>query len=389
MSTTFLHTADWQLGKPYARVEDPAKRTLLQNERFNAVERLGKFARDNNAEFILVAGDLFDSPTASNSVVSRACSLIGATGLPVYVIPGNHDHGGPESIWNNAFFQRERLSLAPNLHLLLTPEPLEVENAILLPCPLLRRHESSDTTQWLRQFKLSEVNQTSKPRIVIAHGSVIQFGPTFSDEEDTNAVNLIDLQRLPEGEFDYIALGDWHGAKEVHSFAWYSGTPELDRFVKGNDHQPGHVLVVTATRGKTPQIRMEKTSKIGWHATDFCFAQDEDIGLLESKLNELLGTRAGADVLQLALDGALGIEACTRLEKILESAESRLLRLKLKNNITVAPSDQELKRLTQRAEDPLIAQVARRLMQMASSQDKQSSAAQIALRELYASTLSL
>ncbi len=34
---TFLHTADWQLGKPYARVADVTKRGRLQNERFECL----------------------------------------------------------------------------------------------------------------------------------------------------------------------------------------------------------------------------------------------------------------------------------------------------------------------------------------------------------------
>jgi DNA repair exonuclease SbcCD nuclease subunit len=37
----FLHTADWQLGKPYARVTDPDKRSQLRHERYSAVGRLG------------------------------------------------------------------------------------------------------------------------------------------------------------------------------------------------------------------------------------------------------------------------------------------------------------------------------------------------------------
>jgi len=38
MPATFLHTADWQLGKPYARVNDVAKRSRLQTERFECLK---------------------------------------------------------------------------------------------------------------------------------------------------------------------------------------------------------------------------------------------------------------------------------------------------------------------------------------------------------------
>jgi hypothetical protein len=30
---TFLHTADWQLGKPFASITDPAKRARVSNTR--------------------------------------------------------------------------------------------------------------------------------------------------------------------------------------------------------------------------------------------------------------------------------------------------------------------------------------------------------------------
>jgi DNA repair exonuclease SbcCD nuclease subunit len=388
MSTTFLHTADWQLGKPYARVEDVAKRTLLQNERFVAVERLGALARQEKASFIVVAGDLFDSPTASKPVVSRACAVIGAIGLPVYVIPGNHDHGGADSIWDTEFFQRERQNLAPNLHLLLKPEPVELENAVLFPCPLLRRHESSDTTQWLRHFELNDSTYGTKPRIVLAHGSVTQFGSATEEDEDTTSVNLIDLQRLP-GAFDYFALGDWHGTKEINPKAWYSGTPELDRFVKGDEHHPGHVLVVTTARGTIPEVRMFKTAKVGWHTLEFRFTTAVDLTEFETQLRARIGTRAGEDVLQLQLEGALGIEACTRLETILESIDSRLLRLKINNSTRVAPSEAELENLTQRSGDPLISRVATRLAELSLSSGPESATAQVALRELYSSTHNL
>ena len=49
----FIHTADWQLGKPFAGVEDPAKRAILQNERIEAIKRIGKIAKDNEAKIAM------------------------------------------------------------------------------------------------------------------------------------------------------------------------------------------------------------------------------------------------------------------------------------------------------------------------------------------------
>ena len=40
-----------------------------------------------------------------------------------------------------------------------------------------------------------------------------------------------------------------HGAKQVLAKACYVGTPELDRFTKGEDHKPGNILAVEVAPG--------------------------------------------------------------------------------------------------------------------------------------------
>lgn len=385
MKITFLHTADWQLGKPFAGVDDVQKRALLQNERLAVIKRLADKAREHGAEFVLVAGDLFDSPSATKSTVSAACSVIGSIGVPVFAIPGNHDHGGAGSLWEQEFFKRERDQLAPNFNILLKPEPVELKNVVLFPCPLLRRHEAVDSTAWLRSSQDFDARFGDKPRIILTHGSVLNFGSLPDDEEsDAGAPNLIDLPRLSESAFDYMALGDWHGAKQVACKAWYSGTPELDRFVKGEDHNPGNILVVEVSRGQPPKVQCVRTGSIGWHNLDFSFADDAGLVRLKELVDEKIGNRANQDLLRLHLSGSLGIEASTRLEQMMEAWNARLLRVKLDNQTAIAPSPAELDGLTQRAGDPLVSLVATKLVALAANGNDQGAVARVALRELHA-----
>lgn len=377
MSVRFLHTADWQIGKAFAGIPDAHKRVLVQQERLEVIARLGEVARTGGAEFVLVAGDLFDSPSATKATVAAACAAIGRIGLPVFAIPGNHDHGGPGGLWEQAFFQREREALAPNLRVLLAPEPVELESAVLLPCPLLRRHESADTTAWLRAAELERFGE--KPRLVLAHGSVQGFA------EEDGAVNRLELARLPEDSLDYLALGDWHGTKQVAAKAWYAGTPEQDRFAKGAGNEPGHALLVTAARGVAPQVETMRTSRLGWHRLAFELAEDADLARLEGQIETLLGQRAQEDLLELTLRGALGIEAAARLAQRIEAWDARLLRLTLANEVSVAPTPDEIAALTQRVGDPLIARVAAQLLSRAQATGQtDATTAQIALRELHA-----
>jgi len=384
MRTVFLHTADWQLGKPFAGVEDDGKRALLQNERISAVDRLGIIAKENGAKFILVAGDLFDSTRATKSTVSAACSAIGAIGIPVYAIPGNHDFGGAAGLWEQDFFMRERDQLAPNLRIFLKPEPVELDTAVIFPCPLLRRREAEDPTAWLRRLTDLGEQYAGKPRIVLAHGSTLDFGFMEEDEgSESETPNLIDLTKLPIGSFDYVALGDWHGTKKVAANAWYAGTPEIDRFVKGGDHDPGNVLIVEAERGQDPVVRIVKTSAIGWHEIEFQFADDTSLSRLRELVDEKIEKRAKLDLLKLRLGGALGIEASSNLEKAIDTWTARLLRLKIENKTLVAPTGAELEALTRRSGDPLIALVATKLAGMAAAGGDGSQVARIALRELH------
>jgi len=381
MSTTFIHTADWQLGKPFGSVTDPHKCSLLQAERFNAVKRIGGLVNKHGAAFVVVAGDLLDSPTASNATVAEACSVIAQIGVPVYVIPGNHDHGGPGSVWDQEFFRRERAALAPNLQLLLEPTPVVTEHAVLLPCPLLRRHESLDPSAWLRGFADAEGQYGDKPRIVLAHGSVTRFDSGEEWEES----NRLELEHLPLGEFDYLALGDWHGAKQVHPKAWYSGTPEPDRFSKGGGHSPGHTLVVNAARVCDPQVIAARTGRVGWHELEFEFGDDPAcLGIFDSKIEELVGVRANEDVLQLCVSGTLGIDAGNEWERRVESLAARLLHVRVRGQVAIAPTVQELEALVHRNGDPLVARVAARLWERLKEGGAGAEVARTALRELHA-----
>lgn len=382
----FLHTADWQLGKPFARIEDPDKAARVRSERIEAIRRIAGIAAESKVDFVIVAGDVFDSFTASRSVVSAACSAIGEIGVPVVAIPGNHDHGGPGCLWEQEFFLRERESLAPNLHVLLEAAPVSIAGATILPAPLLRRHVSGDPTAWIRELDFPSLPDPDQPRIVLAHGSVHGFdGESGAGDEDGDGgiSNFIALDRLPREEIDYVALGDWHGTKEIDASAWYSGAPEIDRFPRGDDNRPGHVLVVETDRDAKPSVDVRPTGKLGWHTVDFEFAADSDVEKLDEQLDDLLGARAGEDLLHLTATGSLGFAGSAQWRKRIETLESRLLRLKLTDRVRPAPTEEEVATLTERSTDPLIARVATRLLEESSGEDENAEIARTALRELH------
>src|SRR6476646_546236 len=56
-------------------------------------------ARDLGAGIVILAGDTFDNHQVNAATIDRAGMLLADAGLPVVVLPGNHDQATPDSIW--------------------------------------------------------------------------------------------------------------------------------------------------------------------------------------------------------------------------------------------------------------------------------------------------
>jgi hypothetical protein len=93
---------------------------------------------------------------------------------------------------------------------------------------------------------------------------------------------------------------------------------------------------------------------------------------------------AGKTLLKLELDGTLGIAASDRLSKLLDAAKARSIRLKLKDKVSIAPTEEEVHRLCQDPANPLMSAVARKLVSMRDTNPGEREKATLALRELFA-----
>jgi DNA repair exonuclease SbcCD nuclease subunit len=68
------------------------------------VRRLGDVARQEGCEFVVVAGDVFETHNVSTQIIARACEAIASIDLPVYLLPGNHDSLEPGCLWDGPEF---------------------------------------------------------------------------------------------------------------------------------------------------------------------------------------------------------------------------------------------------------------------------------------------
>lgn len=87
-----LHTGDWHFGKTLE-----GRSRLKEQENF--VDELVRIADWQQADLILMAGDVYDSvnpPAAAEQLFYEACAKLTANGRPLVVISGNHDQ--PERV---------------------------------------------------------------------------------------------------------------------------------------------------------------------------------------------------------------------------------------------------------------------------------------------------
>ena len=286
MSFTFLHTADWQIGKPFGTLPDETQ-ALLRSARVDGIDRLAAIATAARARHILVAGDVFDAARPAQKIIGQLLArLEGHRDLVWHLLPGNHDPAQPGSVWDDVARSRPA-----NVHLHLEPRPVEIEaNVLLIPAPLAAKAMSSDPTAFMDQV----ASPRGTIRLGMAHGSVRGFN------SDGEAAIPIDIGRAQKAELDYLALGDWHGLQKIDARTWYSGTHEPDGY---KDNDPGHALVVTiAAQGTPPDVRPVPTHHYLWRRHDLALSSLADLERFAAELATAKTPRARM-LLKLDLTG--------------------------------------------------------------------------------------
>lgn len=264
----FLHTADWQMGLKASQMGLKARE--VREKRFETIARIAKLARDERVDFVVIAGDTFDDNDIDEGVVKRTVDqLNGLAPVPVFVLPGNHDHLCPGSVWTRPGWR----AAGPSVHLLERPEEVEVgDGVVLYPCPLSQKRTSQDPTGWIPPRRPGD----ARIRVGVAHGgmSILPRQVNFP----------IPVNRSELSGLDYLALGDWHGLRE-NGRACYPGTPEPTAF---DEADPGNVLIVEIqSAGDTPKVLSRRVALLRWVVEEQTISDPTDVRALDERVKGL------------------------------------------------------------------------------------------------------
>src|SRR6266446_6853053 len=87
-------------------VDDERIATLHGGDGTGGLARVLATARAFKADIVLLAGDTFDNHAVTAATIDRAGRLLADAGLPVVILPGNHDPATPDSIYVRGGFDR-------------------------------------------------------------------------------------------------------------------------------------------------------------------------------------------------------------------------------------------------------------------------------------------
>ena len=303
----FIQTGDWQLGMTRHFLAGEAQERFSE-ARLDATRAIARLAREENCDFVVVCGDVFESNQVDRRVVIRALDALGEFSVPVYLLPGNHDPLNAASVYRSRAFA----SHCP-AHVVVLEEAgrgavpgLAVE---LVAAPWSSKAPLED----LAAGACADLAQDDGVlRVLVAHGAVDALAP---DPSNPSLIRLAGVeQAVRSGLIHYVALGDRHSVTGVGSTGrvWYAGSPLATDY---GEVEPNCVLVVTLERDSV-EVGRRRTGTWQFLRESFDVNSRSEVDAVAGWLSSVPEKRS--TVAKLSFVGTLSLADKAHLDAILE-----------------------------------------------------------------------
>jgi DNA repair exonuclease SbcCD nuclease subunit len=261
-----------------------------------------------------------------------------AIGIPVYLLPGNHDPLDASSVYTSALFTAE---CPDNVTVLDRAGVHQVRPGLeIVAAPWTSK---APTTDLVAQV-IDGLAADGTTRIVVAHGAVDIFVP---DKDRPSLIALATVEAaIARGAVHYVALGDKHSRMPVGMTGriWYSGSPEVTNY-DDIEPDPGHVLVVDIDESDASRPAVVDARPVGrWRFLTLHHAVDNSRDIADLDINLDLLSDKERTVVRLALTGSLTVTDKAALDACLDKYARLFAALGLwerQSEIAVIPADGE------------------------------------------------
>ncbi len=215
----FIHAADLHLDSPFV-MEDAEKAAQRRNELRATFTRLVGEAKKFGADFVLIAGDLFDRRYVTKNTLDLAVSLFASFPECRFVIsPGNHDFYSSDSVWEKTDFPDNVFVFKSEKIEKLTFENVGEKNETVNIFGYAFTSQSFEYSPLSGEGDLC--NESEGINILCAHADIYSRA---------SANCPITIEQIGKSGFDYVALGHVHNGGELlrENGTWYGYSGSLE-----------------------------------------------------------------------------------------------------------------------------------------------------------------
>ena len=301
----FLHSADWQLGMTRHFLEGEAQARFAQ-ARIDVIGRMGKAAQEHGAEFLVVAGDVFETNQVSSQTVRRTLAALETVPVPVFLLPGNHDPLDAGSVYRSSMFLAARPA---HVTVLEDGAIHEVRPGVeVTGAPWFSKRPLTDL---VAEAAVALEPAPGVRRVLVAHGSLAEM----MDFGNPAAISQAGAERaIAEHRLDYLALGDRHSTTPWGATGriWHAGAPEPTDYDEANQR----TTLLVELGPETCEVTRLELGRWTFALGDFDLDGPERLGALE----RWLGERPAKDraIVKLKLRGTISITERAQLDELLQ-----------------------------------------------------------------------
>lgn len=254
----FIHTSDWHIGRQFHNV------SLLEDQA-HVLKQIIEYIKQENVDALVIAGDIYDRsvPPATavellDDVLNQICSQMG---VPVVLIPGNHDSAERLSFGSRQLIQAG-LHIMGDLQKIMEPVVIQKgeESIHFYGIPYNDPEHVNDLYDqkvanhdeafaFLVDKIKSSLDETNT-NVLISH-CFIDGG---EESESERPLSIGGADRVSTGHFkffDYVALGHLHGPQyKGEDYIRYSGS-----ILKYSFSEQFHKKAVTLVETENNQLK--------------------------------------------------------------------------------------------------------------------------------------
>jgi DNA repair protein SbcD/Mre11 len=313
----FIHCADLHIDSPFKGIGNinPELQKILCNSTFEAFNKIISIALENKVDFVLIAGDIYDSENKSLQAQFRfrdGLARLSEQGIPSFIVYGNHD---PLNSWSATLKEIDGVHIFGN----------EVE------CKILSNNGDVLAKIYGVSFGTADIHDNLTLKFPVADGDVPCIGLLHANVGGRLAdpYSPCSVEDLSSKGMDYWALGHVHGyeiIKKANPAIVYPGCSQSRNATETGEKG---CCLVRLSPGIDPDIQFINTDFVRYAQGNLdisgCTSIDEIMDSVIDRCQDIsTGFKGCHAIIRLSLNGRTNLHNDLKKEGALQDVTEKI-----------------------------------------------------------------